>query len=388
MQVGANIMYPFGASLKVNRTLDEAKRTFLTVESSLNHKLNPPTFSVNLSRRLVANQPYIGFCRVYSGHYRLSGWGQGDLASQITEAANSRSRVVVQRDAASSMMVGIQWGKLHVSTLSFSTSLFQQLAQLNHQRKLSQDTILYLSTGFDIKQSSITSSWRLIHKVAELTKVGIGASLSQGGTIFTLEFDHYHQKATIPIMLLPQPNILVGVCASVVPLVTCFVGWYSLVRPHRARKLTQKLKDLREKHADLLLKYRQEAEDAILVMRNVVERKWQEESKHNGLVIILSLYGKIKNGKVGSQFVSTSDEGVIDVTIPVMSLVSESSLRIESDIAKRSLLGFYDPCFGEKKRLLIVYRFKGIYREVIVDDIMGISCPQRSTFKKNSIGYG
>jgi DnaJ family protein C protein 11 len=71
------------------------------------------------------------------------------------------------------------------------------------------------------------------------------------------------------------------------------------------------------------------------------------------------------------------NEGIIDVTIPVQSFVLNSELRIMGGRSKANLIGFYDPCIGESKRLVIKYMFKGRTHQLCVDDKAHLSAPLR-----------
>jgi len=65
---------------------------------------------------------------------------------------------------------------------------------------------------------------------------------------------------------------------------------------------------------------------------------------------------------------------VIDVTIPIQYFVEESQLHL-SNTSKSNLLGFYDPCIGEPKKLYIRYLFKDKLHEVAFDDMEVVSLP-------------
>lgn len=74
---------------------------------------------------------------------------------------------------------------------------------------------------------------------------------------------------------------------------------------------------------------KQEALDAQTLMADIAERKRkQEEKKADGLVIVRAWYGNIEN------LDKEIDEGVIDVTIVVQTLVNESRLTIPGGHSK------------------------------------------------------
>lgn len=66
-----------------------------------------------------------------------------------------------------------------------------------------------------------------------------------------------------------------------------------------------------------------------------------------------------------------------DVTLAVQALVQGGQMRISGGHSKASIIGFYDPCFGEAKRLRITYRFGGKLHEVEVDDRAAVAAPVR-----------
>lgn len=49
-------------------------------------------------------------------------------------------------------------------------------------------------------------------------------------------------------------------------------------------------------------------------------------------------------------------------------------------ISQSNILGFYDPCLGEAKQLIIKYRFQHRLHEVSVDDTAPVACPLRCKY--------
>ena len=59
-------------------------------------------------------------------------------------------------------------------------------------------------------------------------------------------------------------------------------------------------------------------------------------------------------------------------------LVTQSQLIIPAGRSKSKLIGFFDPCVGERKQLLIRYVFQGALHELVVDDEDAVAAPLRS----------
>lgn len=68
---------------------------------------------------------------------------------------------------------------------------------------------------------------------------------------------------------------------------------------------------------------------------------------------------------------------MVDVRVPMQNLVHRSQLAIPGGRSKAGLLGFWDPCWGERKRLLVRYQFRGRTHQVAVGDEDALLIPMR-----------
>ncbi len=125
-------------------------------------------------------------------------------------------------------------------------------------------------------------------------------------------------------------------------------------------------------------------------MRESVLKKIEIEEAKDGLIILEAVYGKLGEPNLLKARVLSpaaiiqmiSDiksmlrlshepkeyDQIIDVTVAVQAMVSNSQLVIQKSDSKAGLIGFYDPCIGEKKHLRVTYRFKGKTHQVQVSD--------------------
>ncbi|KAJ3000641.1 hypothetical protein HDV02_004326 [Globomyces sp. JEL0801] len=168
----------------------------------------------------------------------------------------------------------------------------------------------------------------------------------------------------------------------------------------------KKLEELRKENSVTLEQRRQEAESAVALLADTIARKLEAEESREGLVIISALYGKLPPSSLESvrvltpqgihelaqsikaqfKFLKTSSlpvshqQDYIDVTIPVQALVTNGQLHIPGGFAKSNLIGFYDPCFGEKKQLRVTYQFQGRMHQVTVNDRAALAAPLRGKF--------
>jgi DnaJ family protein C protein 11 len=104
-------------------------------------------------------------------------------------------------------------------------------------------------------------------------------------------------------------------------------------------------------------------------MRDAILRSRVNEEKVHGLLIINARYGNLEEDETGIPAGAGHDEypPYIDVTDQLQFQVLNSRLHLPP-VSKSTLDGFYDPCPGEEKSLLIIYRFLNTTHRVEVHD--------------------
>lgn len=124
---------------------------------------------------------------------------------------------------------------------------------------------------------------------------------------------------------------------------------------------------------------RNEAKQTIDLMRETALKIRDQEAKRKGLVIVEALYGKIvQEGSQSSQSSISTYGKVVDVTVPLQTLVKDSKLLLY-ETTKAALSGFFDPCPGEEKYLRVVYQFKEEEHSVTVRDDQPLFIPKKCT---------
>ena len=159
---------------------------------------------------------------------------------------------------------------------------------------------------------------------------------------------------------------------------------------------------MRDARKEELEAQKNEAAEACSLLAELVSKRLESENAIDDLVIILAEYGKLPPSNLESVRV-LSPQGLkelskaiqsklnfwkseaqvkeyIDVTIPVQSLVSNNQLHIAATQSKSQLIGFYDPCFGEKKQLRITYQFQGKLHQITAGDGESVALPMRGNY--------
>ncbi len=139
-----------------------------------------------------------------------------------------------------------------------------------------------------------------------------------------------------------------------------------------------------------MLTRRREAEIAIDLMKETYRRIVEEEELRKGLIINRAIYGRWMD--LTQRDLS---DAITDVTIPLQCLVKDSKLILHDSskvtssqfscgehgyifyLSQSQLPGFYDPCMGEEKNLLVQYSFHGLPHEVTIQDVESLRIPKQ-----------
>ena len=205
-------------------------------------------------------------------------------------------------------------------------------------------------------------------KVTEHTKLRVVAGLGlTGASSIKFEWKRLGQKVSIPVRLSDSWNNDSLVWGLLMPCAMIFVADFVVYRPYRRAIKEQEIEQRRVDRADVLENRKRDALNAQKLMKDTVKRNQEIQRKNAGLVILSAIYGDQSN-----------KDRQADVTIAVASCVTSSGqLHFPEGVAKSNLIGFWDPCYGHKKTLVIRYEFKHELHEVSVADKTAVSLPMR-----------
>ncbi|KAI8588634.1 hypothetical protein BDZ88DRAFT_463060, partial [Geranomyces variabilis] len=341
----------------------------------------PPIAVATLGRKLTST--LTGYFTFQSGEWQLGPWG----ADQDFRHRSACSLGLMRRvDKA-------QWNTEIQAGIASSHISFTYVRTLPKSIRGRASVVLSNTIGL---QCSVSGD----KKVNKYTRIGLGVDCATlGGVTLRMKLARLGQKFVIPIMLTPQFDLKLAIWATVLPISISFALDRLYLEPRRRRRLTDKLSQVRAANAELLASRRQEAEDAVRIMKDSVLRKLEAEEAKDGLVIVEALYGKLPPSNL-SPIQTLSTQGIramfeqlgtsstsmqsepaqldyIDVTVAVQSLVYTSQLHISGGHSKANIIGFYDPCWGETKRLRITYKYQGKLHQVEVDDHSAVAAPLR-----------
>ncbi|CAG8779101.1 10561_t:CDS:2, partial [Gigaspora rosea] len=331
-------------------------------------------------RRLGENTS--GYLSYKTGAWALGPWGQNDSYSRRERSSaaigiNSsmeKSGYGLEIQACDGiLMLSIRFTiSIKVLNLRFisKTGLANSYISANYNRKLFDiyqiRAVTTLSTS-----SGLTAILLGERKVAENTKLAIAIELG-----IPVRWRKVKTTITIPIHVSSEYNFKIALWGTLLPVITIVAVEQTILRPRRKKKAAEKLAILRERHAEFISTRKREAEEAIRLLQPSVERKVEAEmTKDNGLIILEAWYGNFAHIKEASTENQYGD--VFDVKIPIQALVFESQLIIPGGYSKSNIIGFYDPCMGERKQLKIKYHFQRKLHEVVVEDKAPVACPLR-----------
>lgn len=235
----------------------------------------------------------------------------------------------------------------------------------------------YRFTG-SVKISSDGNLWICYgaeHEVAEMTSIGAYVELlSTGGVALRMKLSRTTQSYSVNIALSDEMDIATILYATIVPL-----GIFACIKalaftPYLRHRKEKELRSKREAMTKEMAEKRKEAEQAIELMSASIQRIMNIEQARHGLIIREAFYGRLFDT---SDHYTVEDSKVIDVRIPLQVMVKDSKLILPAT-SKAHITGFYDPCFGEKKHLRVVYQFRGSLHEVTIENMEPLVIPRQS----------
>ncbi|EIW67351.1 hypothetical protein M231_02507 [Tremella mesenterica] len=362
-EVGMTMLDPRMVTSKATFTYDE--NTFVTLNTIQQTYKAPPSFGVVFGRRLYAQTT--GLITFRSGFWTLGPWGT-NLPAQLIRSDRSSLSVAL----TTSHRDGTGW------TVESQAGLVDSHLSADWSTRVMGG--LKLKIGAMLGTTGISGFVDGEGRVTETTKFGVLLQAELGGGVtMSLKFNRLGQKITIPILLSQNLNPYIVFGSTVIPTVS-YVALYRLyLLPRKRRRTANRIKQLREENAEYIEQKRIEALEALTLMERPTSLKVIAEREKHGLIILSAQYGPTYAfTDKGIREESLSQGLIIDVTIPIQALVNDSKLFIPGGRAKYNILGFYDPCIGENKKLRIRYSFRDTLHEVTVDDLQPLRAPIRA----------
>ncbi|XP_010516776.1 PREDICTED: chaperone protein dnaJ 13 isoform X2 [Camelina sativa] len=207
-------------------------------------------------------------------------------------------------------------------------------------------------------------------------EVGGGRKISEG-IFWKLELHRGSQKLIVPILLSSHLAPVFATGAFIIPTSLYFLLKKFVVKPYLSKREKQKALENMEKTWGQVGEARAAAEKAQQLLQTVATRKRNRQVETDGLIVTKALYGDPKAIERRHEGVEGVDSGVIDVTVPMNFLVSDSGqLKLHEGVKKSGIMGFCDPCPGQPKELYIAYTWHSQTFEVAVGDYDELSIPQ------------
>ncbi|KAH3755204.1 hypothetical protein DPMN_189894 [Dreissena polymorpha] len=204
----------------------------------------------------------------------------------------------------------------------------------------------------------------------------IGATLSVGvptGVAVTVKLFRGQHSLVVPINLSSEILPSAVFYGTITPIIVYMAVKKLIVNPFLTQQKEKDLERKKNEHQERMQEKRREAEAMVELMRETVERNIEMEERKNGLIITTAIYGKLSAENPGD----LQSEDCIDVTLPLQALVKDSKLISPEKNTMCDLPGFYDPCFGEEKKLYVKYKFRKKLHHTTIGDKENIRLPQQ-----------
>ncbi|RUS29025.1 hypothetical protein BC938DRAFT_481156 [Jimgerdemannia flammicorona] len=362
-EVGTCLMAPRILHLKAFYQIDGD--TFVNVTTQSTTFYAPPPTTLTVGRRLASN--ISGYLTYRTGEWGLGWWGR-----------DPRFR---REKSAVAVGIGGQ-GKRSTYSLELQTGIIASHISAEYDYKLIDSTRIRVSGS--VSTGGLSASLGSEHRITQYSWFGMTMECGvPSGVSLKFKVSRLGQKIVVPIILSHDFNPKLVFWGAVVPAAIAVVVDQTIMRPRRKRRIADKIKELRDEHAEFIANRRREAEEAQRLLQDSARRKEEVEQAKNGLVIIEAVYGNLSESRE-SVLIDPEQSPTVDATVAVQAMVNDSKLTIPGGHSKSNIMGFYDPCMGERKKLRIKYRFQNKLHEVTVGDTAPVACPLRGKHGESS----
>ncbi len=372
--------------------------SFVSYVAALQTPHLPPSIAVTWGQRLSSTSPLTGFTSVKTGTYQLGPWG--DPKNLPPMAMMRREPAVFSVGLTSQQAEGRGW------TTQASLSDVDQSLTFDYALKVLGGVKLRLGLNLGTG-SGITLNANGDRRLTETVRVGLGVSGGwPSGVTMRFRLNRLGQKVQVPVVLSREFRAdLFAICA-IVPAASMSALHYYYLQPRKRRRIETRLQDLRRENREMIRERRQAAASALDLLRDQARKRWQAESRRGGLVIVEAWYGKesamplprptrdpeqlerdvwdsasaaeAANLDMVEESADDVEAAYWDVRIALQAMVNKGQLVIPGGRTKASILGFHDPCMGEKKRLKVRYIFHSQLHEAVIDDFSQFAAPLRA----------
>ncbi|KAF9433002.1 hypothetical protein BGZ76_010017 [Entomortierella beljakovae] len=347
LELGASLTNPGSSLVKGTYNLDQ--QTYVSGTAYAGDFQGPTPLAVSFGRRLTRGAT--GYMTYRTGEWILGSWR---LLPEDRQHFSSMTLGIKSVDPKEIYYMELQAGVTRSCLLADRTWTLDDSTRVRVGARMSDMSGLSVSLGGD-------------RRITQHTRLGLAIEIAlSGGLSFNIKAMRLGQSVTVPILLSTEFNPRFAFWTVVAPVCAIAALDFGYIKPKKRRERAEKLSEFRKLHAEFIANQRKEAEEAINLLRDSTARKVKQEQSKDGLIVIEAIYGNISAGLVA------------DVTVAVQALVNNSQLVLPGGHSKNHILGFYDPCLGEKKLLKIRYEFQKKIHEVTVADTDHVMIPIQS----------
>ncbi|KAJ1547984.1 hypothetical protein HK405_004508, partial [Cladochytrium tenue] len=378
---------------------------FVTASTALASFDAPPPLVFVLGRRL--NKNYTGFITYRTGNYSIGPWGAATSSSSAWTASvfsPSAPTVPLPRPDLSACGLGlVRRSSRSQTSVELSAGMIMSSVSFNYFRVLAGG--LRVRAGVALSTlAGVSGSVGADRKFSAVDRVGMGVEFGNlGGVTFRVRRLAKAKEENAEILaqrrkegleaqeLMKEPVQRKKEAEELKNGLIIVEALYGQLPPsefQRSVELSRGLSGFRGVF-DLL-------DGGSAASRGeAAESSTPSHLRGSGSLEELSSAAATESQDLQEQGAGYGESPWIDVTIPVQNLVAGSQLHVSGGHSKPAaaemnafddrdlfcsqahIVGFFDPCFGERKRFRVTYRFGGRLHQVEVDDYAAVAAPLR-----------